>query len=112
MLPKQTFGAPFKATAISAASAALCTVTAVSGQKHYITDISASSDTDGAIIQVLDGSTVIWQHTLGTVATGTNMIDRTFATPIWGTSGAAVSITVNGTSVGGAQSNIAGFTAE
>jgi len=112
MLPKQQMGSPFQATADNiTASAATCSIAGVTGRKHYITDIAAASDLDGATVEVLDGSTVIWQYVLGTVATGQNTIDHTFATPLWGSSGASVYVVVDGSAYDLAKANMAGFTA-
>ncbi len=113
MLPKQSFGAPFQDTASNnTASAATCWATAVTGMVHYITDISASSDLDQATVKVIDGGTVIWEYVLGTIATGKNTIDHTFAQPIWGTAGNAVTVVVTGSGLNKTKANMTGFTAK
>jgi len=91
------------------ATAALATKAAVSGKSHYITDIAASSDTSGAVLQVKDGATVIWQMVLTNAVTGGPFaFQQSFVNPLKGTKGNAVSITIDGSSV--CKANIAGFT--
>lgn len=93
-------GARASATATHATSA-VATITGASGKRTYITDISASSDKAGAIILVKDGTTVIWQDIVGASTYRMN-----FETPIVGSSGADVSVTIDGTSA--CKSNISG----
>lgn len=93
-------GARASATATNTTSA-VATITGVAGQKTFITDISASSDKAGAIILVKNGSTTIWQDIVGTVP-----YNRNFTTPLVGSVGADVSVTIDGTA--GCKSNIAG----
>ena len=97
----QQNGSRFSATATHASSA-VATKTGASGITYYITDISGSSDKSGALILVKDGSTVIWQDI---VNAGNYRMN--FLTPLSATSGADVSITVDGTSL--CKSNISGF---
>jgi len=107
MDPRQAHGVPFSVT--HTGNPALATKAAVAGKRHYITDIMASSDTAGAIVQVKQGSTVIWQCQLQVVTTGSlAVMSHSFVTPLRGEIGAAVSITVNGTTA--EYANIAGFT--
>ena len=82
-------------------SSAVATVTGVSGKKTYITDVTASSDKAGSIVLVKDGTTTIWQDIVGA-----GYYQHTFATPIVGSSGADVSVTIDGTSA--CKSNISG----
>ena len=104
----QQHGRPFKGTHTHA-TAALVTVAAVAGKRHYITDIAVSSDKDGAVVQVLDGATVIWQMNLTNAVTGGPYIYwHSLVVPLIGTKGGAVSITIDGTAV--CKANMAGFT--
>lgn len=107
MNPKQLHGTPFSATATHATAAA-ASEAAVSGKTHYITDIAASSDKAGALLLVKDGTTTIWQVQVATTAAGNNSFTHTFSTPLQGTSGAAVSVEIDGTAA--CKANIAGFT--
>ena len=107
MDPKQAHGEPFSVT--HTGDPALATKTGVAGKRHYITDIMASSDLAGAVVQVKQGTTVIWQCQLQVVTTGgLAVMDHSFVTPLVGAIGADVSITVNGTTA--QYANIAGFT--
>ncbi len=98
----QEFGTPFQKTATNATSA-VATQTGVAGSTSYITDISGSSDKASAQVLVKDGTTVILQVTIGA-----GHYEYRFSTPIKGSAGADVSITVDGTSL--CQSNMAGYT--
>lgn len=102
MIPKQAHGDPFQATDTDATNPT-ATIAAVSGKTHYITDISVSSDKDGAIILVKDGTTVIWQDIVDA-----NFYTHSFQTPLKGSKGALVSVEVDSTAAG--KANIAGFT--
>lgn len=107
-IPRQSYGDPFYVTHTHA-TAALATKDAVAGRCHYITDIAVSSDKDGAVMQVKDGTTVIWQVNLTNAVTGGPYIFwQSFVSPLRATKGAAVSVTIDGTSV--CKANIAGFT--
>lgn len=86
-------GARFSQTATSATSA-VATQTGVAGKKSYITDISGSSDKAGAKILIKDGSTVIWQDIVNSGAYNAN-----FTTPIVGSIGNDISVTVDGTAL-------------
>ena len=101
--PKQLHGVPFQGTTTHA-TAAVATITAVTGKAHFITDIAASSDKAGAIVVVKQGTTVIWQIQLA----ANDRLDHSFVTPLEGAIGALVSIEVDGTSA--CKVNIAGFT--
>jgi len=101
--PKQLHGEPFQVTATHATAASASKAVAT-GKVHYITDASASSDKAGAILLIKDGTTVIWQVQMG--ANGS--VNLHFVQPLKGTSGAAVSVDVDGTSA--CKANIAGFT--
>lgn len=87
----------------SGTTSATATKPAETGVTHYITDISASSDKAGAVIQVKDGTTVIWKAVIG----ANSSYEHSFAVPLAGTKGNSVSITIDGTSI--CTANIAGF---
>ena len=104
----QQYGRPFSVTHTHATQA-LATKAAIAGKRHFITDIAVSSDKDGAVMQVKDGTTVIWQINVTNAVTGGPYIyDHSFVAPLIGTKGAAISITIDGSSV--CKANIAGFT--
>jgi len=105
---RQSHGVPFRETHTHA-TVALATIAAVAGKRHYITDMAVSSDKDGAVVQVKDGSTVIWQMNLTNAVTGGPYIYwHSLVVPLIGSKGAAVSITIDGSSV--CKANLAGFT--
>lgn len=103
MTPKQLHGKPFQATTTHA-TAASASKAAATGKTHYITDASASSDKAGAILLIKDGTTTIWQVQMP--ANGS--VNLHFVQPLKGTSGAAVSVDVDGSSA--CKANISGFT--
>ena len=94
------YGKRFYVTATGTTSAT-ATKAATSGVVYYITDISASSDKAGAVISVKDGTTKIWEAITNT------SYNHSFATPLAGTKGALVSITIDGTAA--CKANIAGI---
>lgn len=96
MDPRLTHGTKFQVTATHATSA-VASKAAVAGTKYYITGIAGSSDKAGSLLLVKDGTTVIWQVQLATTAAGNNSFQQTFNTPLEGTVGALVSVTVDGT---------------
>lgn len=98
----QQYGKRFYVTATGTTSAT-ATKSAATGTSHYITDISASSDKAGAVISVKDGTTTIWQA----IIDANSSYEHSFVTPLKGTAGNAVSITVDGTSA--CKANIAGY---
>lgn len=101
---KQEFGTPLSRTA-TGATAAYATASGVANQRYYITDISVSSDlATGAIFQVRDGATPIWQ---GIIITPGIPYDHTFSEPLRLTSGATATVTINGTAQ--AVANFSGF---
>lgn len=104
---KQLYGTPYFNTATGSTSA-LASKSAVAGVRYYVTDISVSSDKPGAIVQVKDGATIIWQNIVNG-ATGTTIAPYSehFETPLPCTSGATASVTVDGGAACAA--NIAGF---
>ena len=95
-------GKPFSVTATHA-TAATATQAASSGKRHYITEISASSDKAGAIILVKQGTTTLWQ-----IQVNAGNYNHTFKTPLVGGAGALVSVGIDGTSV--CKANVAGIT--
>lgn len=103
---KQDRGTPFRVTATHATSA-VASQTGVSGQTYYITDIAGSSDKAGSLIQVKDGSTIIWIVQLATTAAGMNAFSQHFSTPLTCTNGNLASVTVDGTAA--CYANISGF---
>lgn len=96
------YGSPFYETATHATSA-VASHTGVAGSTHYVTDISGSSDKATSVLLVKDGTTTIWQ-----VIVGVGNFTHSFKEPLRATSGALVSVTVDGTAA--ATANIAGFT--
>lgn len=104
---KQEFGTPFSVTATHATSA-VATNAGVAGKTHYITEIAGSTDKAGALLLVKQGSTLLWAVQLAATAAGNVSFCQTFNTPLKAELGAAVSVTVDGTSV--CYSNLAGFT--
>ena len=104
---RQEHGLLITATATHA-TAASASVTGVAGMKYYITDISASTDKAGALLLVKQGSTTIWQVQLAATAAGNLAYSHSFQAPLIATSGALVSVTVDGTAV--CKANIAGYT--
>ncbi len=98
----QSYGTPISATATHATSA-VATVTGVTGSTYFVTDISGSSDKAGALILVKDGSTLIWQDRVSNTAA----YEHTFSTPLACTSGATLTVTVDGTAA--CYANVAGF---
>lgn len=95
-------GTPFSQTATHSTSA-VATQTGVAGKKHYLTDLSGSSDKATSQILIKDGNTVIWQDIVGA---GSYRIN--FLMPLAASIGANLSVTVDGTSA--CCSNMSGFT--
>jgi hypothetical protein len=100
------YGEPFSETATHATSA-VASHTGASGKTYYITDIAGSSDKAGALLLVKQGTTIIWRVQLASTAAGINAFSHTFKSPLRATTGALVSVTVDGTSV--CHANIAGY---
>lgn len=94
------FGVPFSAT-VSATTSATATKAASSGVVHYVTDISGSSDTAGAMV-ILSSTTTLWQDIVGS-----GNYRKSFLVPIRGDSGVAVSVKVTGTTT--CTANISGY---
>lgn len=107
MIPQQAHGVPFSVTHTHA-TAAVASKAAVTGKRHYITDIMVATDKDDTIMLVKQGTTTIWQGSVETVATGKNTHRHSFGTPLVGDLSALVSVEITGTSI--CQANIAGFT--
>lgn len=99
----QDGGTPYSATANHSTSA-VATQTGVTNVRTFITDITGSSDKAGAKILVKNGTTVIWQDRIG----NTGAYEHVFSTPLNGTTGADVSVTVDGTAE--CNANVAGYT--
>lgn len=102
MTNKQSNGEPFQTTHTHA-TAASASKAGATGKVHYITDAAASSDKAGSILLIYDGTTVIWQEQVGA-----GHCELHFVNPLKGTSGAAVSVDIDGTSA--CKANISGFT--
>lgn len=107
MVNKQNFGDPFSVS-VTHSTAAVASKAGVAGKVHYVTDISGSTDKAGALLEVKQGTTVIWQVQLATTAAGINAFTHQFSSPLSGVDGGLVSISVTGTSA--CYANIAGFT--
>lgn len=100
---KQQFGTPFSASA-TGATAAYASVTGIAGTRYYVTDIGVSSDlATGAVYQVLDGTTPLWQ---GVISNG-GPVERSFSTPLMASKGNSVTVQVSGTAA--SKANVAGF---
>ena len=106
MGPRQMHGQLITATTTHA-TAAVASVTGVSGLKYYITDVSASTDKAGALVLIKQGTTVIWRSQIAATAAGALVYEHTFSQPLEAAVGALVSCEVDGTSV--CNANIAGF---
>lgn len=78
-------------TVATGTTVATTTIVGSPGRTIYVTDISGGSDSTTSIIKVVDGSTVIWQATLGGSA-----YNHTFATPLRSTAGNSVSVVISG----------------
>ncbi|MFA6095413.1 MAG: hypothetical protein WC767_01060 [Candidatus Paceibacterota bacterium] len=102
MITKQLYGDIFSVTATHA-TAAVASKAGATDKTHYVTDIAASSDKAGAILLVKEGTTVIWQ-----LQVGAGQSSFQFSTPLKGTSGALVSVEIDGTSA--CKANLSGFT--
>lgn len=98
----EDFGTPGSATATHA-TAAVATVSGIAGKKFYVTDFSGSSDKAGALILVKDGSTTIWQDRMSNASP----IPYQLKTPLNGSVGADVSVTVDGTAM--CNANLSGY---
>lgn len=103
MTNAQLSGTPFSKTGTSG-TAVVVTLTGTTALTYYVTDISGSSDLATATLIVKDGSTAIWQETIGSATP----YQHTFNTPLKVAVGNDLSITVTGTTV--CKANIAGFT--
>lgn len=71
------------------AAGATATHAAVTGAKHYITDVDFWTDAD-SLLQILDGTTVVKEWKLD-VSVGGLSLHRSFRTPVIGTAGNLVS---------------------
>ena len=102
---RQSHGDSFSATQ-STATAATATVAGATGKIHYITDISGGAESGTANIIVKQGATIIWED----VSPAGASYDKTFQSPLVGTAGNAVTITVVGLGAGKKKANISGYT--
>ena len=96
---KGPFGKPFQSYTAGTNSGATASVTAVTGQKHYVTDVTFWSDTD-SIISILGGAaggTVIWEGSLDVDVGGLSKTVN-FTTPLVGASGIKVEAKVTSSS--------------
>lgn len=93
-------GLRFQQTATNA-TLAVATQTGQPRKRSYITDIAVSSDKADSVMLIKDDTTVIWQRGIGV---GT--FAHAFATPLTGSIGADISVTVDGTAA--AYANVAG----
>ena len=98
---KIAFGTPFSETATHA-TAAVASHAAVAGKTYYVTDIAVSSDKAGAICLVKQGTTTIFQLQIGA-----SFFAKTFEVPLKATTGALVSVEIDGTSA--CKANLSGF---
>jgi len=65
-------GTPFSATAAGTSAGATATKAASgAGTNHFVTHISGHTDTD-SLIQILDGSTVVWESKIDISLEGTS----------------------------------------
>ena len=95
-------GTPTNATN-SGTTIATATVAGITGSTMYITDLACASDLAGSVMTAKVGATVVWEHIL---SANTTSIFR-FGSPLSGTSGSSMSVTVNGTAL--CKANIAGY---
>jgi len=66
-------GTPFSETAAGTNGGATATKAAATGKAHFVTSISGHTDTD-SLIQILDGSTVVWQSAIDISVEGFQII--------------------------------------
>lgn len=94
-------GTPISKTA-SGTTAATATVTGAAEKTYYVTDVTASSDLAGSLLQIKNGSTVIWEMQVGVA-----FCNKNFVSPLACTLGSDLTATINGTSA--CYANVAGF---
>jgi len=99
---KSSRGTSFSITATHATLAS-ASQAGVTGSKHYITNITVSSDKAGSVGLVKKGTTVIWQFVLGA---GVHSVP--FDTELRGDISSLVSVEIDGTAL--CTANISGFT--
>lgn len=95
------YGTSVNATATHA-TAAVATLTAVSGSRYFITDVIVSSDKAGSIMLVKNGTTVVCQ-----VQVGAGNFSHHFQSPIKCDVSALGSVEIDGTSA--CKANIFGY---
>ena len=100
----QSKGQRFSVTAESISGSAVATEVASAGRTHYITDISASSPVSTCIVELIDGSTVLWKNIVGSGG----YIEDSFNTPRRITAGNAVTLRSGTTTT--IYVNLGGFT--
>lgn len=101
------FGVPFRGASVGVGTAAV-TFPAATGRTYYVTDLDAGVDAAGGRVQIRDGSTAIWQNSLPVSGTNNGTYSRSFATPISGTVGSALSVYV-GTANTVSYVNVSGY---
>ena len=85
---KQLHGQHFDVTAAAISGSAVATEAASTGRTHYVTDIAASSPVSTVIVEVIDGSTILWSNIVGSGG----FIGQKLSEPIAITSGSAVTL--------------------
>lgn len=101
----QSKGQRFDGTTGTVASgSASITEAASTGRVHYTTDISASSPNSTCLVELLDGSTVMWRSTIGSGG----YINHAFVTPLAATTSTAVRLQAG--TAHAVNLNLAGFT--
>jgi len=63
------YNAPFSATAAGTNAGASATKAAITGHTYVVTAFSGHTDT-GSILQILDGTTVVWQSAINVTVEG------------------------------------------
>ena len=102
MLNKFQHGSAFSATA-TGTTTAVASKAGAAGFTHVALTASVSSDKAGSILLIKDGTTVIWQGQVGV-----GFSDITFPAGLSATTGALLSVEIDGTSV--CKANLSGVT--
>lgn len=115
---ENAFGDGWAVTGLSDANTAgALAKTAVSGKCHYLTGFSvcvaaaaAAATATGFLIEIKNGTTVIWQETLPASGAVGTVINRTFPVPVRCASGAALTLAVAALGTGSkALMNLSGY---